>query len=70
MNILLDTVAILLILITLAPSLPSSHWLVRVWEFPRLQILCIMLITLTASLLIEGAEGLGSNTQNLLFHQE
>ena len=41
MNILLDTVAILLILITLAPSLPSSHWLVRVWEFPRLQIYLI-----------------------------
>ena len=66
MNILLDTVAILLILITLAPSLPSSHWLVRVWEFPRLQILCIMLITLTASLLIGEAEGLGFNIQSLL----
>lgn len=66
MNILLDTVAILLILITVAPSLPSSHWLVRVWEFPRLQILCIMLITLTASLLIGGAEGLGFNIQSLL----
>ncbi|AMJ87180.1 endonuclease [Alteromonas stellipolaris] len=46
MNILLNTMAIFLIAATLAPSLPSKHWLVRVWEFPRLQLLGLMVIVL------------------------
>jgi len=55
MNILLNTMAILLIFITLAPSLPSKHWLVRVWEFPRLQILALMLVVLISQGLFNNA---------------
>ncbi|MDP5032855.1 MAG: endonuclease/exonuclease/phosphatase family protein [Paraglaciecola sp.] len=36
----------LLTLITLAPLLPSNHWTVRVWEFPRLQIVFLILINM------------------------
>ncbi|NDV90590.1 endonuclease [Alteromonas sp. 345S023] len=54
MNILLDTLAILLIAVTFAPSLPSAHWLVRVWEFPRLQIFSLMLGVFVARAYMEG----------------
>jgi len=45
MEVILNSVAWLLILCSFVPLLPSSHWLVRVWEFPRLQIASLMLIT-------------------------
>tara|TARA_R110002153_G_scaffold110189_1_gene251159 strand:- start:32641 stop:33621 length:981 start_codon:yes stop_codon:yes gene_type:complete len=35
--------------ITLAPLLPSNHWLCRVWEFPRVQIAVITICLLVAS---------------------
>lgn len=35
-----------LILLTLAPMLPSNHWVVRVWEFPRLQIAFLLLLNI------------------------
>lgn len=35
-----------LMLITLGPLLPSDHWLIRVWEFPRLQIVFLLLLNL------------------------
>ena len=33
-----------LILLTLAPFVPSNHWVVMVWEFPRLQIGVLLLV--------------------------
>ncbi len=33
-----------MLLTTLAPHLPGKHWLIRVWEFPRLQQLVIMVV--------------------------
>ena len=33
-----------LILLTFLPWLPSNHWVVRVWEFPRLQIGFLLLV--------------------------
>ncbi|KXI27092.1 endonuclease/exonuclease/phosphatase family protein [Paraglaciecola hydrolytica] len=36
--------SIVLMLLTLAPLLPSDHWVVRVWEFPRLQIAFLLLL--------------------------
>lgn len=38
--------------ITLAPLLPSNHWLCRVWEFPRVQIAVITICLLAASFYI------------------
>lgn len=35
--------------ITLAPLLPSNHWLCRVWEFPRVQIAVITFCLILAS---------------------
>lgn len=37
---------IIMLSVTLAPLLPSNHWLCRVWEFPRVQI-AVILISLT-----------------------
>lgn len=34
----------LLLSVTLLPLLPSDHWTVRVWEFPRLQIAVMLLL--------------------------
>ena len=48
MDTALTAVSVLFIAVSWAPLLPSSHWLVRVWEFPRLQIAAII------SLLIAG----------------
>lgn len=36
----------LLVLLTLLPFLPSDHWVVRVWEFPRLQISLLLLLNM------------------------
>ncbi|WP_340678509.1 endonuclease/exonuclease/phosphatase family protein [Paraglaciecola sp.] len=36
--------SIVLCILTLAPLLPSDHWIVRVWEFPRLQITVLLLL--------------------------
>lgn len=38
MDSVLNVASMFFIIISFAPLLPSSHWLVRVWEFPRLQI--------------------------------
>ncbi|GFD82435.1 endonuclease [Tenacibaculum sp. KUL118] len=38
MDIALISASIFFITISFVPLLPSSHWMVRVWEFPRLQI--------------------------------
>lgn len=35
---------LLLLAMTLAPHLPGQHWTIRVWEFPRVQILSLMVI--------------------------
>ncbi|WP_339767878.1 endonuclease/exonuclease/phosphatase family protein [uncultured Paraglaciecola sp.] len=40
--------SVFLVLLTVAPLLPSDHWLVRVWEFPRLQIAALLIFNLLA----------------------
>jgi len=46
MNIALNLFGVLLVAITVAPLLPSKHWVVRVWEFPRLQIAALIFTAL------------------------
>lgn len=46
MIIIIDTVAILLILVTAIPLLRFDHWIVRGWDFPRLQLLTMLGIVL------------------------
>ncbi|MEH6713386.1 MAG: endonuclease/exonuclease/phosphatase family protein [Paraglaciecola polaris] len=41
-------ISLVLVLLTAAPLLPSDHWSVRVWEFPRLQIAVLLLVNLVA----------------------
>ncbi|GGW76253.1 endonuclease/exonuclease/phosphatase family protein [Alteromonas halophila] len=36
----------LLIFTTLAPHIPGKHWLIRVWEFPRVQQLVVIVLVL------------------------
>ncbi|WP_233267333.1 endonuclease/exonuclease/phosphatase family protein [Paraglaciecola sp. L3A3] len=43
MSLLIMT--ILLVVITLLPFVPSNHWLCRVWEFPRVQITCLAILS-------------------------
>lgn len=35
------------IILTLLPFIKSPHWAIRVWDFPRFQIFCIILLVLT-----------------------
>ena len=35
--------SLLMVFTTIAPHLPGEHWLIRVWEFPRVQQIVIML---------------------------
>ncbi|AXT39988.1 endonuclease [Alteromonas sp. BL110] len=46
MDTALTAASVLFIAVSWAPLLPSSHWLVRVWEFPRLQIAAIISLLL------------------------
>ena len=41
-------VTCVLLLLTFGPLLPSDHWVVRVWEFPRLQIAVLTAVNLVA----------------------
>lgn len=36
--------SLVFVLITLLPLFPSNHWVVRVWEFPRLQISALIIM--------------------------
>ncbi|TRY32938.1 endonuclease/exonuclease/phosphatase family protein [Aliiglaciecola sp. M165] len=49
----LTVTTLLLALLTILPLFPSDHWVCRVWEFPRVQIGCLLAINLlfTISLL-------------------
>lgn len=38
MSIFITITTIILVVITFAPFVPSNHWIVRDWEFPRVQI--------------------------------
>lgn len=38
-------------LVTLIPLYPSTHWAVRMWDFPRLQIVCVALVLVVLTLL-------------------
>lgn len=42
----LNAASLCFIFVSFAPLLPSSHWLVRVWEFPRLQIAVLLFVLL------------------------
>ncbi|MBJ2130572.1 endonuclease/exonuclease/phosphatase family protein [Alteromonas sp. IB21] len=46
MDIALIAASIFFITVSFIPLLPSSHWLVRVWEFPRLQLSVLIAILL------------------------
>lgn len=46
MDSALTVASVLFIALSWAPLLPSSHWLVRVWEFPRLQIAVVISLLL------------------------
>lgn len=46
MDTALTAASVFFIAVSWAPLLPSSHWLVRVWEFPRLQIAAIISLLL------------------------
>ena len=46
MDTALTAASVFFIIVSWAPLLPSSHWLVRVWEFPRLQIAAIISLLL------------------------
>jgi endonuclease/exonuclease/phosphatase (EEP) superfamily protein YafD len=48
----LITLTVLMVLITLAPFLPTNHWLSRVWEFPRVQITVLILALLLLSVFV------------------
>ena len=42
MDTALIAVSVFFIIVSWVPLLPSSHWIVRVWEFPRLQIATVI----------------------------
>ena len=46
MDTALTAASVFFIAVSWVPLLPSSHWLVRVWEFPRLQIAAIISLLL------------------------
>lgn len=46
MDIALTSASLFFILVSFLPLYPSSHWLIRVWEFPRLQISVFLAILL------------------------
>lgn len=50
MTTILAASSAIMLALTFLPLLPSQHWAIRVWEFPRLQILCLSLLNLTALL--------------------
>ncbi|WP_395339211.1 endonuclease/exonuclease/phosphatase family protein [Ningiella sp. W23] len=52
MTLILAITTALVFAFTFLPLLPSQHWAVRVWEFPRLQILFLSLLNLTALLYV------------------
>lgn len=49
---LIIILTIIMLGVTLAPLLPSNHWLCRVWEFPRVQIAVITICLSVASLYV------------------
>lgn len=49
LNALIIILTVTMLGVTLAPLLPSNHWLCRVWEFPRVQITFITLCLSVAS---------------------
>jgi len=55
-QIVLITLTVLMLIITLAPFLPTNHWLSRVWEFPRVQITAIILVLLLMSAFVGDIE--------------
>ncbi|QJR82297.1 endonuclease [Alteromonas pelagimontana] len=42
----LSLMSTLLLFTTIAPLLPGEHWTIRVWEFPRVQLFVLLLVTL------------------------
>ena len=47
MYITLLLASLFMLFTTLAPHLPGKHWLIRVWEFPRLQLFVLILLCMT-----------------------
>ena len=51
MIILATFTTLVLVAITLAPFLPSNHWIVRDWEFPRVQISVLLVANIIFTLI-------------------
>ena len=48
MEILYYSLSLLLLVVSLLPFIPHQHWLFRVWEFGRLQVLVLQILLMTA----------------------
>ncbi|WP_018982054.1 endonuclease/exonuclease/phosphatase family protein [Salinimonas chungwhensis] len=44
----LSIVSALMVFTTIAPHLPGKHWMIRVWEFPRVQQMVVMIVSVIA----------------------
>ncbi|MEL0628327.1 endonuclease/exonuclease/phosphatase family protein [Psychromonas aquatilis] len=68
-SLIILTVAMLLVCV--APFLPSNHWLSRVWEFPRVQISVICLVLIIVSFFVASLPLkivlIGLNSASLLY---
>lgn len=53
LTILLSTLAGLLLVATLLPLLPGQHWLIRGFDFPRLQFFCLSVLGAVLTLFID-----------------
>jgi endonuclease/exonuclease/phosphatase (EEP) superfamily protein YafD len=54
-RVLVYGLAVLCVATTIAPWSTATHWLVRVWDFPRLQQAVLALVTAAAVLVLDGS---------------
>jgi endonuclease/exonuclease/phosphatase (EEP) superfamily protein YafD len=54
----LESLGWLMVAATALPFVRSEHWIVRIFDFPRLQITVVFAVTFTAYLLVRAHEGL------------
>ncbi len=57
MNVALITIGVMMIIATALPLLPNDSWWIRIWDFPRLQIAVIIVLTSTALPLLSAISG-------------
>lgn len=49
---LVTGVTAMLVLVTMLPFLKTDAWWIRIWDFPRMQLAAIMMVTLTACVIL------------------